>query len=152
MPPEIRNKKAYFDYEILEKIEAGVELVGTEVKSLRIGAAKVKDAFARLKNGEVWLMNFHISAYGPASQFNHDPERPRKLLLHKREIHRLESKVQVKGLTLLPLKVYFNKRGIAKVMLGLGKGKRKYDKRESIKKKDWQRDVERAMKRGGRRR
>ena len=151
MPPEIRNKKAYFNYEILEKLEAGIELQGTEVKSLRLGSARLKDAFARLKNGEVWLVHAHISQYGPASKFNHDPERPRKLLLHKREISRLSSKIEEKGLTLLPLKLYFNSRGIAKVMLGLGRGKRKYDKREKIRRRDVQRDMERELKRGKRR-
>jgi SsrA-binding protein len=151
MPPEIRNKKAYFNYEILEKLEAGIELQGTEVKSLRLGSARLKDAFARVKNGEIWLVHAHISQYGPASKFNHDPERPRKLLLHKREISRLTSKVEEKGLTLLPLKLYFNSRGIAKVLLGLGRGKRKYDKREKIRRRDVQRDMERELKRGKRR-
>ena len=150
MPPEIRNKKAYFNYEILEKFEAGIKLQGTEVKSLRLGSARLKDAFARMKNGEVWLLHAHISQYGPASKFNHDPERPRKLLLHKREITRLTSKIEEKGLTLLPLKLYFNSRGIAKVMLGLGRGKRKYDKREKIRRRDVQRDMERELKRGKR--
>jgi SsrA-binding protein len=151
MPPEIRNKKAYFNYEILEKFEAGIELQGTEVKSLRLGSARLKDAFARMKNGEVWLVHAHISQYGPASKFNHDPERPRKLLLHKREIGRLTSKIEEKGLTLLPLKLYFNSRGIAKVMLGLGRGKRKYDKRDKIRRRDVQRDMERELKRSKRR-
>jgi SsrA-binding protein len=150
MPPEIRNKKAYFNYEILEKFEAGIELQGTEVKSLRLGSARLKDAFARLKNGEVWLVHAHISQYGPASKFNHDPERPRKLLLHKREITRLTSKIEEKGFALLPLKLYFNSRGIAKVLLGLGRGKRKYDKREKIRRRDVQRDMERELKRSKR--
>ncbi len=151
MPPEIRNKKAYFNYEILEKFEAGIELQGTEVKSLRLGSARLKDAFARLNDGEVWLVHAHISQYGPASKFNHDPERPRKLLLHKREISRLSSKIEEKGLTLLPLKLYFNSRGIAKVMLGLGRGKRKYDKRQKIQRRDIQRDMERELKHSRRR-
>lgn len=152
MPPEIRNRKAYFNYEILERFESGIELVGTEVKSLRIGSARLKDSYARIKGGEAWLMRAHISAYGPAAQFNHDTERPRKLLLHKREISRLESKILEKGLTVLPLKMYFNKRGIAKVMLGLGRGKRKYDKRDVIRKRDVQRDMERETRRGKRQR
>lgn len=147
MPPEIKNKKAYFNYEILEKFESGIELLGTEVKSLRIGSARLKDAFARIKNGEVWLLHAHISQYGPAAKDNHDPERPRKLLLHKREIKRLVSKLDERGFTLLPLKLYFNKRGIAKVMLGLGRGKRKYDKREKIRNRDVQRDMDRELKR-----
>jgi SsrA-binding protein len=151
MPPEMQNKKAYFNYEILEKLEAGIELQGTEVKSLRMGSARLKDAFARLKDGEVWLVHAHISQYGPASKFNHDPERPRRLLLHKREISRLTSKIEEKGLTVLPLKLYFNSRGIAKVMLGLGRGKRKYDKRDVIRKRDQRREMERELKRGSRR-
>ena len=147
MPPEIRNKKAYFNYEILEKVEAGIELLGTEVKSLRQGTARLKDAYARVKNGELWLFHAHISQYGPAAKFNHDPERPRKLLLHKREITRLASKVEEKGLTLLPLKVYFNARGLVKVTLGLGRGKRKYDKRDAIRRRDQQREMERDARR-----
>jgi SsrA-binding protein len=147
MPPEIRNKKAYFNYEILEKVEAGIALLGTEVKSLRQGTARLKDAFARMKDGELWLLHAHISQYGPAAKFNHDPERPRKLLLHKREITRLSSKVEEKGLTLLPLKIYFNSRGIVKVTLGLGRGKRKYDKRDAIRKRDQRREMERETRR-----
>jgi len=147
MPPEIKNKKAYFNYEILEKFESGIELLGTEVKSLRNGSARLKDAFARIKKGEVWLLHAHVSQYGPAAKENHDPERPRKLLLHKREIKRLTSKLEEKGLTLLPLKLYFNKRGIVKIMLGLGRGKRKYDKREKIRNRDQQRDMDRELKR-----
>jgi len=143
MPPEIRNKKAYFNYEILDKVEAGIELQGTEVKSLRAGTARLKDSYARIKDGEVWLYHAHISQYGPAAKFNHDPERPRKLLLHKMEIKRLSSKVREKGFTLLPLKIYFNSRGLAKVTLGLGRGKRKYDKRDAIRKRDQRRDMER---------
>ena len=147
MPPEIRNKKAYFNYEILEKVEAGIELLGTEVKSLRQGTARLKDAFAHMKDGELYLLHVHISQYGPAAKFNHDPERPRKLLLHKREITRLASKVKEKGLTLLPLKIYFNSRGIVKVTLGLGRGKRKYDKRDAIRKRDQRREMERETRR-----
>ena len=125
MSPVIQNKKAYFNYEILEKLESGIELLGTEVKSLRRGTVRLKDAYASVKDGEIWLQHAHFSHYDPAAKYNHDPERPRKLLLHKREISRLASKVDEKGLTLLPLRVYFNSRGIAKVLLGLGRGKRK---------------------------
>ena len=146
MPPVIKNKKAYFNYEILEKLEAGIELLGSEVKSLRRGTVRLKDAFARINRGEVWMLHAHFSQYGPASKFNHDPERPRKLLLHKREIKRLTNKIEEKGLTLLPLTIYFNTRGIAKVTLGLGRGKRKYDKRDVIRKRDQQRDMEREFK------
>ena len=147
MPPVIQNKKAYFNYEILEKLESGIELLGTEVKSLRRGTVRLKDAYASVKDGEIWLQHAHFSHYDPAAKYNHDPERPRKLLLHKREISRLASKVDEKGLTLLPLKVYFNSRGIAKVLLGLGRGKRKYDKRDTIRKRDVQRDMERELRR-----
>ena len=147
MPPVIQNKKAYFNYEILEKLESGIELLGTEVKSLRRGTVRLKDAYASVKDGEIWLQHAHFSHYDPAAKYNHDPERPRKLLLHKREISRLASKVDEKGLTLLPLRVYFNSRGIAKVLLGLGRGKRKYDKRDAIRKRDVQRDMERELRR-----
>ena len=137
------NKKARTDYEILERMEAGIVLKGTEVKSLREGRVSFKDAFCRIKNGEVWLLNLHIAPYDHASKvFNHDPERPRKLLLHKREIKRLIGKLQERGLTLIPTKIYFNERGIAKVELALARGKKKYDKREDIKR----RELERRMK------
>ena len=146
MAPEIRNKKAYFDYEILEQMEAGLQLAGSEVKSLRQGAAHLKDAYAKVVGREIWLLHAHISRYPPADKLNHDPERPRKLLLHKKQLLRLTSKLKEKGLTLLPLKIYFNSRGLAKVALGLGRGKRKYDKREAIRRRDQRREMEREAR------
>ena len=140
-----RNKKARFDYEILEVIEAGMVLLGTEVKSLRQGRANLKDSYARIKGGELYLMQSHISPYTHAFHDNHQPDRVRKLLMHKREIKRLQGKTQEKGLTLVPLKIYF-KDGKAKVELALARGKRTYDKRESLKRKTEQRELEKAIK------
>jgi SsrA-binding protein len=140
-----RNKKARFDYEILEVIEAGMVLLGTEVKSLRQGRANLKDSYARIKDGELYLMQSHISPYTHAFHDNHQPDRVRKLLVHKREIKRLQGKTQEKGLTLVPLKIYF-KDGKAKVELALARGKRTYDKRESLKRKTEQRELEKAIK------
>ena len=140
-----RNKKARFDYEILEVIEAGMVLLGTEVKSLRQGRANLKDSYARIKGGELYLMQSHISPYTHAYYDNHEPDRVRKLLVHKREIKRLQGKTQEKGLTLVPLKIYF-KDGKAKVELALARGKRIYDKRESLKRKTEQRELEKAIK------
>ena len=140
-----QNKKARFDYHILEVIEAGMVLLGTEVKSLRQGRAHLKDSYARVKDGELFLMQSHISPYSHAYHDNHDPDRVRKLLVHKREIKRLQGKTQEKGLTLVPLKIYF-KDGKAKVELGLARGKRSYDKRETLKRKTEQRELERAIK------
>ena len=140
-----QNKKARYNYEILEVIEAGMVLLGTEVKSLREGRANLKDSYARVKDGELFLMQSHISPYSHAYYYNHEPDRVRKLLVHKREIKRLQGKTQEKGLTLVPLRIYF-KDGKAKVELGLGRGKRMYDKRETLKRKTEQRDLERAIK------
>jgi SsrA-binding protein len=140
-----RNKKARFDYEILEVMEAGMVLLGTEVKSLRQGRANLKDSYARIKDGELYLMQSHISPYTHAFHDNHQPDRVRKLLMHKREIKRLQGKTQEKGLTLVPLKIYF-KDGKAKVELALARGKRIYDKRESLKRKTEQRELEKAIK------
>ena len=147
--PEIRlvcqNKKAYHDYFILETLEAGLVLMGTEVKALREGRGNLRDSYARVKNNEVFLYGFHISPYSHASYDNHDPERVRKLLLHRFEIKRLLGKTQEKGLSLIPLKVYFN-RGKAKVELGLAQGKKLYDKRESLKRKESAREIDRMRK------
>ena len=140
-----QNKKARHDYEILEVIEAGMVLLGTEVKSLRQGRANLKDSYARIKNGELFLMQAHISPYTHAHYDNHEPDRVRKLLVHKREIKRLTGKTLEKGLTLVPLKIYF-KDGKAKVELALARGKRFYDKRETLKRKTEQRELERAIK------
>lgn len=143
-----RNRKAKHDYEILETIEAGMALRGTEVKSLRTGKASIEEAFARIKNGEVWLINADIPIYPQAGMMNHPPKRPRKLLLHRREIQRLESKLHERGLTLIPLRIYF-RRGYAKVELALARGKRQYDKRETLRRKEAMREIRRAQ---GRRR
>ena len=141
-----QNKKAYHDYEILEKIEAGLVLLGTEVKSLRQGKANLKDSYAKIRQGDVHLYGCHISAYTHASYDNHEPERVRKLLLHSFEIKRLFGKSQEKGYALIPLKIYFSK-GKAKVELGLARGKKQYDKRESLKRKEEAREMERLRKR-----
>ncbi len=141
------NRKARHDYEILETYEAGIELKGSEVKSLREGKGSIRDAFARVENGEVWLYNFHIPPYKQSTVFVPNPERPKKLLLHKHEIKRLAGRVAERGLTLIPLKVYFNDRGWAKVELALARGKKLHDKRETIKRRILEREAERAMKR-----
>lgn len=141
-----QNRKARHDYFILDEYEAGMVLLGTEVKSLRLGRANLKDSHADIRSGEVFLDNMHIGAYPFSAHGSHDPIRPRKLLLHKDEIKRLTGKVKEKGQTLIPLKVYF-KGGKAKVTLALAKGKRKYDKREAIRKRDEKRDMEREKRR-----
>ena len=141
----ITNRKAFFDYEIIEKIEAGIVLQGTEVKSLRQGNANLKDSYAKIVDGEVWVVNMHISPYEHGNIYNHDPRRMRKLLLHKREIRRLTRKVEESGLTLVPLRLYF-KRGKAKVELALARGKKLYDKRKDIAKRDADRDTQRELK------
>jgi SsrA-binding protein len=141
-----QNKKAYHDYHIVEAMEAGIVLLGTEVKSLRDGRANLKDSYARVKKGEVYLYGLHISPYTHASYNNHEPERIRKLLLHNSEIKRLVVKTQERGFSLIPLKIYFNK-GLVKVELALAQGKKLYDKRESIKKKEEARELDRIRKR-----
>jgi SsrA-binding protein len=141
-----RNRKAYFDYEIDGLYEAGLVLKGTEVKSLRLGRANIEDAYARFRDGEIYLFNAHISHYPHAAGENHDPDRPRKLLLHGQELKRLLGKLQERGYTLIPLKLYF-KNQHAKVELGLAKGKKKADKRETIRRREEQRELERARKR-----
>ncbi len=140
-----QNKKARHEYDILETVEAGMVLTGTEVKSLREGRANLKDSYAKVKKGEIFLHGMHISPYPHASHNNHDPERVRKLLLHKREIIRLGSKVKEKGFSLVPLKVYF-RRGKAKVELALAKGRKIHDKREAIKRKEEARQMDRLRK------
>jgi SsrA-binding protein len=141
------NRQARFLYEILETYEAGVELKGTEVKSIRAGRANLRDGYALIRNGEAWLLNVHISHHSTASQyFNHEPRRTRKLLLHKQEIRKLIGKVEQKGLTLVPLKMYL-KNGLVKVSIGLGKGKKLHDKREDLKQRQDKREMERALKR-----
>ena len=139
------NRRARHDYHIDESYEAGIVLLGSEVKSLRAGKANLKDSYARIENGEMWLLNVHISPYAAASQFGHEPTRKRKLLLHAREIERLHGKVKERGFTLIPLRLYF-KDGRAKVEIGLARGKKLYDKRESIREREMRREVDRAMK------
>lgn len=140
-----QNKKAYHDYFIEETLEAGIQLLGTEVKSLREGKVNLKDSYVLIKNSEVFLLNCHISPYSHGNIMNHDPLRTRKLLLHKKEIERLRGKMQQKGYTLIPLKIYF-KGPYAKVEIGLAKGKRLYEKRETIKEREAKRAIEKAMK------
>jgi len=142
----ITNRKARHDYQIIESYEAGIVLEGTEVKSLRQGRANLKDSYARVENGEVFLHNLHISPYPNASRFNHDPDRKRKLLLHQWEIRRLLGKTVERGLTLIPLKLYF-KGKVAKVELALCRGKKLYDRRKDIAEREAKRDLERRMKR-----
>lgn len=137
---EIANRKARFDYEIEEEYEAGIALTGTEIKSIRAGKANIKDSYAIIKNEEVFLLNTHISSYEKGNIFNHQEDRTRKLLMHKSEIKKLNNKVVLEGYTLIPLKIYFV-RGRAKVLIGLCKGKKNYDKRETIKKRDTEREM-----------
>lgn len=138
------NRRATFNYEILERHEAGLVLTGTEIKSVRAGKVDLSDAYARARNGEMWLHNTYIAPYDPASQFNHDPRRLRKLLLHRDEIRKLDSEVAEKGLTLVALRIYIKKH-VAKVELGLARGKRRYDKRQAIINRDMDREARRAV-------
>ena len=140
-----KNRKAWHEYTISEEIEAGMVLVGTEVKSLRGGRANLKDAYGKIERGELFLHQMHISPYPFAHYDNHEPLRPRKLLMHKSEIRRLETKIREKGFSVIPLKVYF-KHGKAKITLGLARGKRKYDKRQAIKAREMKREMERVNK------
>ena len=142
----VQNRQARFNYEILEKVEAGISLVGTEVKSIRDGKANIKEAYADVRDGEVWLVGAHISPYSHGNITNHEPLRERKLLLNAIEIHRLQGKVMEKGLTLIPLRLYMKGR-LIKLELGVGRGKKLVDKREDIKKKDQDREIARAMRR-----
>lgn len=143
------NKKAYHEYFIEEKFEAGMVLQGTEVKSLRQGKASLNDSFAQVKNGEAFLHNLHISPYDFGNRENHDPDRMRKLLMHKREIVKLFSRIREQGYSFVPLRLYF-KDGLVKVEMGLAKGKKLYDKREDLKKKDMKKDIAQALKGKGR--
>ncbi|MGB9857211.1 MAG: SsrA-binding protein SmpB [Dictyoglomaceae bacterium] len=140
------NRRARHDYFILETYEAGIALTGTEVKSLRQGKVSLVDSYADIENGELWLYDLHISPYEQGNIYNHDPKRPRKLLMHKDEIAHLIGKVREKGLTLIPLSIYFNERGWAKVELGLAKGKKLYDKRRDLAEKAEKRELERTYK------
>lgn len=141
-----QNRKARHEYDVIESLECGIVLVGSEVKSLRAGKLSLDEAYGRVKDGEVWLVGCDIAEYVQANQFNHEPRRPRKLLLHRREIKRFAGRAYEKGLTLVPLKMYF-KAGRAKLLLGMCKGRKLHDKREAMKKADTSRDIARAMRR-----
>lgn len=143
------NRKARHNYEIGDVIEAGLQLTGTEVKSLRVGKANIAESYASDENGEIVLINSHIPEYDQGNRFNHEPRRPRKLLLHKREIAKLLQGVQRDGMTIVPLKLYFNNKGIAKLAIAIARGKKAYDKRQDAKKRDWQRDKARLMRERG---
>ena len=142
---EINNRKAKYDFEIYDTIECGIVLKGTEIKSIREGKVNLKDSYAVIRNNEIFLLNTHISHYEQGSIFNHDETRSRKLLLHKKEILKLNDKIKLQGFTLVPLKMYFKKNKI-KVLLGIAKGKKNYDKREAIKKKDTERLIKKELK------
>ncbi len=143
---QIKNKKAYYNYELVEKVEAGLSLVGTEVKSVRMGLADLEGSYARIIDGECWLVGCSIAQYAEASGNNHEPTRNRKLLLHKTQIHKITVKLQQRGFTLVPLRIYFNDRNLAKVEIALARGKRQYDKRAKLQKDQQKRDVARSMK------
>lgn len=145
-PPRTVNKKAYRNFELIERFEAGLQLLGTEVKSLRAGMADLDGSYARVKNDQCWLVGAKIAPYQQAGINNHEPARTRKLLLHKREILRIRAKLQQRGFTFVPLQIYFNHRGLAKIELGLAKGKKQYDKRRAIAERQYKRDIDRNMK------
>jgi SsrA-binding protein len=149
-PPRIVNKKVRYNFEVLETEQAGIALTGSEVKSLRAGHVSLDEAYAYIKGGEIWLIGCNISHYPMASYAQHDPDRQRKLLLHRRQIRKWEIKVTQRGMTIVPLAIYFSDRGLAKVDLGLARGKTHGDKRTAIKKRDQARDVQRELRRRGR--
>lgn len=142
-----QNRRARFEYDVLDTLECGIVLVGSEVKSIRGGKTSIEEAYGRVKDDELWLVGCDIPEYPQASLLNHEPKRPRKLLLHRREIRKFADRAKEQGLTLIPLKMYFSK-GRIKVLMGLCRGKKKHDKREAIKKREGQRDIGRAMRRG----
>ena len=142
------NRRARYDYYVEERIETGIALVGTEVKSLRFGEGSIAESYAEVKGEEVWLINSHIPEYSHGNRMNHEPRRPRKLLLKAREIGKLHGAVNRQGLTLVPLSIYFNARGRAKVELALARGKKAHDKRDTIKERDWNREKQRLLRRG----
>ena len=144
------NRKARFHYEIIDTLEAGIVLTGTEVKSLRTGKATIAESYATEENGEIWLINSNVPEYLQANRFNHEPKRRRKLLVHAAQRNRLAGAVQRDGMTLVPLRIYFNDRGTAKLLLAVAKGKNAPDKRESIKERDWNRQKQRVLKDGAR--
>ena len=140
------NRRARYEYFVTDVFEAGIALTGTEVKSLRFGEGSIAESYAEVKNGEVWLVNANVPEFSHGNRFNHEPKRPRKLLLHEREIEKMIGAVERKGMTLVPLSIYFNGRGRAKVELALAKGKNNADKRATIKDRDWKRDAARIMR------
>ena len=142
---EILNRKVNFDYEIIDTFETGIVLTGTEIKSIRLGKCNLKDSYAIIKNNEIFILNMHISEYEQGNRFNHEEKRTRKLLMHKKEILKLRDKLEIEGFTLVPIKLYF-KGSKAKLLIGLAKGKKNYDKRESIKKKDIERQLAKDLK------
>lgn len=142
---EIQNRKVNFDYEIVDTFEAGIVLTGTEIKSIRLGKCNLKDSYAIIKNNEIFILNMHISQYEQGNRFNHEETRTRKLLMHKKEILKLRDKLEIDGFTLVPIKLYF-KGSKAKLLIGLAKGKKNYDKREAIKKKDIERQIAKDLK------
>ncbi len=139
-----KNRKATHDYFLFDTFEAGIVLKGTEIKSIRAGRVSLREAYVQITDMETWLINMHIAPYDPASRFNHDPKRPRKLLMHRREISKLKDQIQQRGYTIIPIRMYF-KRGRVKVEIALARGKRKYDKRRTIAKRDAQREIDRTM-------
>ena len=143
--PVASNRKARFDYEIVEALEAGISLTGTEIKSIRAGGAHIREAYARPQNGEMWLYGAHIAPYAAGSYLNHEPTRPRRLLMHRRQIVEWSAAMSEKGLTIVPLQLYL-KDGMAKVELGLGKGRKHYDKRQAIAKRETDREIQRALR------
>jgi SsrA-binding protein len=143
------NRRARFDFELLDTLEVGIQLTGTEVKSLRAQKANIAESYVQVKNGELWLINANIPEYEQGNRFNHEPRRPRKLLAHQREIARLFQGTSREGLTIVPLKIYFNDRGRVKLEIALAKGKKVHDKRETKKERDWQRDKARLLREKG---
>ena len=143
---EIRNRQAYYDYFIDDKYDAGMVLTGTEVKSLRAGRASFNDSYCYFHRGEMWIKSLHIAEYSHGTSSNHDPLRERKLLLNKKELRKIESKIKEKGVSVVPLRIFFSDKGIAKIELGLGKGKKLYDKRETIKQRDNQREMKKFIR------
>ena len=144
--PRVVNKKAYRNFELIEKFEAGLELRGSEGKSLRAGQADLDGSYARVQNGQSWLVGAKIAPYQQAAADSHEPSRKRKLLLHKAEIHRVKTKLEQRGFTLVPLRIYFNNRGLAKIELALARGKKQYDKRKTITEREQKRDIDRSTK------
>lgn len=143
---EIRNRQAYYDYFIDDKYDAGMMLTGTEVKSLRAGRASFNDSYCYFDKGELWIKSLHIAEYSHGTSSNHDPLRERKLLLNKKELRKIEGKIKDKGVTVVPLRIFFSEKGLAKIEIGLGKGKKLYDKRETIKQRDTEREMKKYLK------